>query len=81
MGEGGHESDSCRMGEVEGVGMVGKSGEPGRRMGYHGNIMLRTNGGREAETGSLILYGEGRGEAETESLILWLVVLELLAGG
>ena len=83
MGEGGHESDSCRMGEVEGVGMVGKSGEPGRRMGYHGNIMLRTNGGRRGRDRkpNSVWGGEGRGEAETESLILWLVVLELLAGG
>ena len=70
MGKGYHESsDSCRMGEVEGVGMVelvcvGRllrmgcdsfvmpmcgsvgSGEPGSRMSYHGNILLRTNGGR-----------------------------------
>ena len=70
VGEGYHESaDSCRMGEVEGVGTVelvcvGRllrmgcdsfvmplcgsvgSGEPGSRMGYHGNILLRTNGGR-----------------------------------
>ena len=70
MGNGDHQSaDSCRMGEVEGVGMVelvcaGRllrmgcdsfvmsvcgsvgSGEPGSRMGYHGNILLRTNGGR-----------------------------------
>ena len=40
-------------------------------------------GGGEAETESLILQWEegGRGEAETEGLILWLVVLELLAGG
>ena len=70
MGDGDHQSaDSCRMGEVEGVGMVelvcaGRllrmgcdsfvmsvcgsvgSGEPGSRMGYHGNILLRTNGER-----------------------------------
>ena len=70
MGEEDHKSaDSCRMGEVEGVGTVGLvcvgrllrmgcdsfvmplcgsvgSGEPGSRMGYHGNILLRTNGGR-----------------------------------
>ena len=63
MGEGGHESDSCRMGEVEGVGMVGKSGEPGRRMGYHGNIMLRTNGGRRGRNRkpNSVWGGEGRG--------------------
>ena len=71
MGEGDHESaDSCRMREVEGVGMVelvyfGRllrmgcdsvvilvcrsvgSGKPGSRMGYHGNILLRTNEGWE----------------------------------
>ena len=70
MEEGDHESaDSCRIGEVEGVGTVelvcvGRllkmgcdsfvmlvfrsvgSGEPGSRMGYHGNILLRTNGGK-----------------------------------
>ena len=106
MGEGYHESaDSCRMGEVEGVGTVelvcvgrqlrmscdsfvmpvcGSVGseEPGSRMGYHGNTLLRTNGGGggEAETESLIL-SVGRGVAETESLILWPVLLELLAGG
>ena len=33
------------------------------RLGYHGNIQLKTNAGGE----------------ETESLIMWLVVLELLA--
>ena len=78
-------SDSCRMGEVEGVGMVelvcvGRlfrmgcdsfvmpvcgsvgSGEPGSGISYHGNILLRTNGGGgEAETESLILGGTGRG--------------------
>ena len=63
MGEGGHESDSCRVEEVEGVGMVGKSGEPGRRMGYHGNIMLRTNGGRRGRDRkpNSVWGGEGRG--------------------
>ena len=35
-------------------GSVG-SGEPGSRMGYRGHIMLRTNGGGEAETESLNL--------------------------
>ena len=78
MGEGYHKSaDSCRMGEVEGVGMVelvcvGRllrmgcdsfvmpvcesvgSGKPASRMSYHGNILLRNNGGGEAETESLI---------------------------
>ena len=59
MGEGDHKSaDSCRMGEVEGVGTVEL-------------VCWQT-----VEDG--LLQG---GEAETESLILWLVVLELLAGG
>ena len=63
-------------------------------MGYHENILLKTNGVGEAETESLILQRGGGGEAETEglifrggggeteteSLILWLAVLELLAG-
>ena len=104
MGEGDHKSaDSCRMGEVEGVGTVGLvcvgrllrmgcdsfvmplcgsvgSGEPGSRMGYHGNILLRTNGGRRGRDWKPNSVGE-RGEAETESLILWLVVLKLLVGG
>ena len=40
------------------------------RIGYHGNIQLKTSGG-----------GVGDQEEETETLILWLVVLELLAGG
>ena len=104
MGDGDHQSaDSCRMGEVEGVGMVelvcaGRllrmgcdsfvmfvcgsvgSGEPGSRMGYHGNILLRTNGGRRGRDWKPNSVGE-RGEAETESLILWLVVLKLLARG
>ena len=35
-------------------GSVG-SGGPGSRIGYHGNILLRSNGGGEAETKSLIL--------------------------
>ena len=96
-------ADSCRMGEVEGVGMVelvcaGRllrmgcdsfvmsvcgsvgSGEPGSRMGYHGNILLRTNGGRRGRDWKPNSV-EGRGEAETESLILWLAVLKLLVGG
>ena len=73
MGEGDHESaDSCRTGEVEGVGTVelvcvGRllrmgcdsrvipvwgsvgSGEPGSRMGCHGNILLRTSGDRRSK--------------------------------
>ena len=87
MGEGNHESaDSCRMGEVEGVGIVelvcvGRplrmgcdslvmplcgsvgSGEPGSRMGYHRNILLRTNGGRrgrDRKPNSVERKGRGR---------------------
>ena len=56
------------------------SGEPGSRMGYHGNILLRTNGGRRGRDWKPNSV-EGRGEAETESLILWLAVLKLLVGG
>ena len=56
------------------------SGEPGSRIGYHRNILLRTNGGRRGRDRKPNSVG-GRGEAETESLILWLVVLELLEGG
>ena len=86
MGQGDHESaDSCRMGEVEGVGTVelvcvGRlsrmgcdsfvmplwgsvgSGEPGSRMGYHGNILLRTNGGRRGrDRKPNSVGGKGRG--------------------
>ena len=32
-----------------------RSGEPGSRMSYHGNILLRKMGGGEAETENLIL--------------------------
>ena len=49
-------------------------------MGYHGNILLRTNvgkGGRDRKPNSV----GGRGEAEVENLILWLVVLEFLVDG
>ena len=87
MGEEDHKSaDSCRMGEVEGVGTVGLvcvgrllrmgcdsfvmplcgsvgSGEPGSRMGYHGNILLRTNGGRrgrDRKPNSVREKGRGR---------------------
>ena len=60
-------------------GSVG-SGEPGSRMGYHGNILLRTSGGRRGRNRKPNSVG-GKGEAETESLILWLLVLRLLAGG
>ena len=51
------------------------SGEPGSRMGYHGNIPLRINvgkGGRDRKSNSLA------GRAEAENLILWLVVLKFL---
>ena len=87
MGEEDHKSaDSCRMGEVEGVGTVGLvcvgrllrmgcdsfvmplcgsvgSGEPGSRMGYHGNILLGTNGrrrGRDRKPNSVREKGRGR---------------------
>ena len=88
VGEGYHESaDSCRMGEVEGVGTVelvcvgrqlrmscdsfvmpvcGSVGseEPGSRMGYHGNTLLRTNGGgrrgRDRKPNSVGGEGSGR---------------------
>ena len=46
------------------------------RMGYHGNIQLKTSGGGGEEAG-----GGRRGEKETESLIMWLVELELLTDG
>ena len=88
MGVGDHKSaNSCRIGEVEGVGTVelvcvGRllrmgcdsfvmpmcwsvgSGEPGSRMGYHGNILLRTNvgkGGRDRKPNSVGGKGRGRG--------------------
>ena len=60
-------------------GFVG-SGEPGSRIDYHGNILLRANDGRRVRYRKPNSAG-GKGEAETESLILWLVKLELLAGG
>ena len=50
-------------------------------MGYDGNILLKTNGGRRGRDRKSNLVGgerRGGGDAETESLILWLVVLELL---
>ena len=43
--------------------------------------MLRTNGREEGQRQKAYLCREGGGETETESIILWLVVLELLAGG
>ena len=94
MGDGDHESaDSCRMGEVEGVGMVelvcaGRllrmgcdsfimsvcgsvgSGEPGSRMGYHGNILLRTNGGRRGrDRKPNSVGGKGRGRARKPDFV------------
>ena len=60
-------------------GSVG-SGGPGSRIGYHGNILLRSTGGRRSRDKKPNSVG-GRGEAEAESLILWLVVLEMLASG
>ena len=70
--------DSFVISVCESVG----SGEPGSRIGYHGNIPLRTNGvgggrGRDRKPNSV----GGEGERQTESLILWLVVLKFLAGG
>ena len=52
-------------------------------MGYCGNILVRTNGGRRGRDRKPTWVGETEegGGGETESLILWLVVLELLAGG
>ena len=52
----------------------------GSRMGYHGNILLKTYGSKRGRDRKPNLVGGGRQEAETERLILWLVVLELLAG-
>ena len=96
--------DSCRMGGIEGVGMVGLEyvgrmlrrmgcdcyclcGDLlevenlyGSRMGYHGNILLKTYGSKRGRDRKPNLVGGGGQEAETERLILWLVVLELLAG-
>ena len=71
---------SCDSFIMSVCGTVG-SGEPGSRMGYHGNILLRTNGSRRGRDRKPNSVGGGRGETETESLILWLVLLELLAGG
>ena len=50
------------------------------QIGYHENILLRTDRGRRGRDKKPNSVG-GRGEAETESLILWLVVLKLLARG
>ena len=43
--------------------------------------MLRTNGREEGQRQKAYLCREGGGETEAQSLILWLLVLELLAGG
>ena len=81
-------SDSCRMGEVEGVGMVelvcvGRlfrmgcdsfvmpvcgsvgSGEPGSGISYHGNILLRTNGGERRGRDRKPNFG-GEGERQRQ---------------
>ena len=53
-------------------------------MGYHGNILLKTNVGRRCRDRkpNFVEGGGGGGEeVGTESVILWFVVLELLAGG
>ena len=100
-------ADSCRTGEVGGVGTVGlvciigllrmgcglflipvcgfvgggeTSGAEYATMGTFCWV-LRTNAREEGQRQKAYLCREGRGETETESLILWLVVLELLAGG
>ena len=91
-GGGVHESaDSCRMGKVENVETV-KLVCVGRllRMGCDLFLMSVRGFVGDGETlweqnglpweHSAENQWEGR-EAETESLILWLVVLELLAGG
>ena len=50
-------------------------------MGYHGNILLKTNRRQERQKLKTKFSGMKGGEAETERLILWLVVVELLVGG
>ena len=77
---------SCRTREIAGEGRVELVWKLyGSRMGYHGKNLLRTSGREERHRDKKPNYvgggGGGGGEAETESLILWLVVLELLAGG
>ena len=49
-------------------------------MGYHGNILLKTNRRQERQKLKTKFSGMKGGEAETERLILWLVLLELLLG-
>ena len=52
-------ADSCKMGGIEDVRMVRLGNLYGSGMGYHGNILLKTNAGaREAEIEGLI-YWEG----------------------
>ena len=53
----------------------------GSRMGYHENILLRTNGREERQRQKTWFCKGGWRDTKTESLILWLAVLELLAGG
>ena len=53
-------------------GYVG-SGDPGSRMGYHGNILLRTSGGGETDRKPNSVEGEE--ERQRQSL------LEFLVGG
>ena len=49
-------------------GSVGGRGTSGSRMGYHGNILLKTNVGEgEPEVEGLISWeGRGKGEPQTE---------------
>ena len=53
----------------------------GGRMGYHGNILLKTNGRKVRQRQKAQFCRGERGKVETENLIMWVVVLELLAGG
>ena len=50
-------------------------------MGYHENILLRTNGREERQRQKAWFCKGGWRDTKTESPILWLAVLELLAGG
>ena len=51
----------------------------GSRMGYHGNILLRTNGREQRQRQKSYFCRGTKGEVETESPFLWLAVLEFLA--
>ena len=53
----------------------------GSRIGYHRNILLRTNGREQKQRQKSYFCKGTRGEIETESPILWLVELEFLAVG